>query len=122
MPAEAGIQYTAAPAINTQTLWDTGSPPSRGRRPTSINFTVTPLARVVRGGRDAPSRTRRAGNYLSGDNGICTSPVMNLVGPAADGMMSKSKISVGSHSVAQAFGISTTPEMWPWHGAVPRIE
>jgi len=39
-----------------------------------------------------------------------------------DGMMSKSKISVGSHSVAQAFGTSTTPEIWPWQGAVPRIE
>jgi hypothetical protein len=62
------------------------------------------------------------GDYLSGEIGIVTSPVMNFVGPAADGMMSKSKISVGSHSVAQAFGISTTPEMWPWHGAVPRIE
>jgi hypothetical protein len=37
-------------------------------------------------------------------------------------MMSKSKISVGSHSVAQAFGTSTTPLMCPCTGAVPRIE
>jgi hypothetical protein len=36
---------------------------------------------------------------------------MNLVGPSAPGMMSKSKISVGSQSVAQAFGMSTTPLM-----------
>ena len=50
------------------------------------------------------------------------SPLMCLIGPTDDGMMSKSKISVGSHSVAQAFGTSTTPEMCPWHGAVPRIE
>jgi hypothetical protein len=32
-----------------------------------------------------------------------------------------SKMSVGSQSVAQAFGMSTTPEMWPCTGAVPRI-
>jgi hypothetical protein len=44
-----------------------------------------------------------------------------LTGPAEDGITSKSKISVGSHSVAQ-LGTSTTPEIWPWHGAVPRIE
>ena len=61
-------------------------------------------------------------DYLSWESGIWMSPVMCLIGPADDGMMSKSKISVGSHSVAQAFGTSTTPEMWPWHGAVPRIE
>ncbi|GJE73014.1 hypothetical protein CHKEEEPN_4576 [Methylorubrum podarium] len=36
--------------------------------------------------------------------------------------MSKSKMPVGIQSVAQAFGLSTTPEMWPWTGAVPRIE
>src|SRR5882724_9866717 len=66
--------------------------------------------------------SRRAGSYLSWDSGIWMSPLMCLIGPADDGMMSKSKISVGSHSVAQALGTSTTPEMWPWHGAVPRIE
>ena len=62
------------------------------------------------------------GCYLSCESGIWMSPLMCLIGPADDGMMSKSKISVGSHSVAQALGTSTTPEMWPWHGAVPRIE
>jgi hypothetical protein len=30
-------------------------------------------------------------------------------------------MSVGNHNVAQALGISTTPEMWPCTGAVPRI-
>src|SRR5260221_7738924 len=60
--------------------------------------------------------------HLSCESGIWMSPVICFTGPADDGMMSKSKISVGSHSVAQAFGTSTTPEMWPWHGAVPRIE
>jgi len=32
MPAKAGIQYSAAIAIEPLTLWNTGSPPSRGRR------------------------------------------------------------------------------------------
>src|ERR1700687_3911944 len=66
--------------------------------------------------------SRRAGSYMSCDSGIWMSRLICLMGPADDGMMSKSKISVGSHSVAQALGTSTTPEMWPWHGAVPRIE
>lgn len=61
-------------------------------------------------------------NYLSGDSGISIPPLMCLIGPTDDGMMSKSKISVGSHSVAQAFGTSTTPEMCPCTGAVPRME
>ncbi len=63
-----------------------------------------------------------AGSYLSCESGIWMSPLICLIGPAEPGMMSKSKISVGSHRVAQAFGTSTTPEIWPWHGAVPRIE
>ena len=49
--------------------------------------------------------------YLSGDIGISTPPLMCLIGPAALGITSKSKMSVGSHNVAQAFGISTTPEI-----------
>lgn len=48
-------------------------------------------------------------------------PVMIFFGPSAFGFRSKSKISVGSHKVAQAFGISTTPLIWPSTGAVPRI-
>ena len=68
-----------------------------------------------------PRKIAGADDHLSGDNGISTPPFTCLIGPAALGMMSKSKISVGSQSVAQALGISTTPEMWPWHGAVPRI-
>jgi hypothetical protein len=72
---------------------------------------------------EAVPASRRAGRtYLSGDSGIWMSPLMCLIGPTDDGMMSKSKISVGNHSVAQAFGTSTTPEIWPWQGAVPRIE
>ena len=78
--------------------------------------------RRMRGGRYAPSRTPSQGDYLSCESGIWMSPLICLIGPADDGMTSKSKISVGSHSVAQALGTSTTPEMWPWHGAVPRIE
>jgi hypothetical protein len=44
-----------------------------------------------------------------------------LAGPAALGMMSKPKMYLGSHSVAQALGISTTPEICPRTGAVPSI-
>jgi DNA-binding CsgD family transcriptional regulator len=40
-------------------------------------------------------------------------PSRCLIGPAALGLMSKSKICVGNHKVAHAFGISTTPLMWP---------
>ena len=52
----------------------------------------------------------------------CAEVGVSFVGPAAEGLMSKSKMPVGIQSVAQAFGMSTTPEMWPWTGAVPRIE
>ena len=82
-------------------------------------ITTADAGRPARFSRPA-SFSRR--DHLSGEIGIWMSPVMCLIGPADDGMMSKSKISVGSHSVAQALGTSTTPEIWPWHGAVPRIE
>src|SRR5690242_2965389 len=68
------------------------------------------ISEVGAGGQARPSRTRRR-SYLSGESGIWMSPLMCLMGPAADGMTSKSKISVGSHSVAQALGTSTTPEI-----------
>src|SRR5690606_20646642 len=48
--------------------------------------------------------------------------VTSFSGPSALGLRSKSKISVGSHRVAQALGMSTTPLMWPSTGAVPRME
>ena len=60
--------------------------------------------------------------YRSGASGIVTPPLMPPVGPSMPGLMSNSKISVGSHSVAHEFGMSTTPLMWPCTGAVPRIE
>jgi len=44
-------------------------------------------------------------------------PSSILIGPAAVGLMSNSKISVGSHTVAHAFGMSTTPLMCPCTGA-----
>src|ERR1700754_3431689 len=49
----------------------------------------------------------RSPQFTSGDNGIETPPEMAFTGPDAVGMISKSKMSVGSQSVAQAFGIST---------------
>jgi len=60
--------------------------------------------------------------YLSCEMGIWTASLMCLVGPFAFGMTSKSKISVGNQSVAQALGTSTTPLICPWTGAVPRME
>jgi hypothetical protein len=82
---------------------------------------VAPLTRIAQ--MRAPTSPRRGEvkNYLSGDIGISTPPLMCLIGPAALGITSKSKMSVGSHRVAQAFGMSTTPEMCPCTGAVPRI-
>jgi len=59
----------------------------------------------------APQQPCKA--YLSGDMGMSTPPLTCFTGPAALGMMSNAKISVGSQSVAQALGISTTPDMWP---------
>ena len=69
-----------------------------------------------------PSRMpSRRETYLSGESDTSTPPLMCLMGPADEGMMSKSKISVGRYSVAQAFGISTTPLIWPCTGATPRM-
>jgi len=59
--------------------------------------------------RPPPVAGRR--HYLSGDIGMGTPPLTCLMGPAALGITSKSKISVGSQRVAQALGISTTPEI-----------
>ncbi len=41
-------------------------------------------------------------------------------GSPTPGRMSMSKISVGRYTVAQAFGMSTTPEKRPSIGAAPR--
>ncbi len=57
----------------------------------------------------------------SGAKGTSTEPSSCFVGPSAVGIMSKSKISLGNHKVAQALGMSTTPEIWPCTGAVPKI-
>ena len=43
------------------------------------------------------------------------------VGPDVEGRTSKSKIAVGMYTVAQAFGMSTTPDNRPSIGAAPRI-
>ena len=84
----------------------------------SLRWLRTPGAQA---GRSAAPPLCRAEHHLSGDIGISTALITCLVGPAAHGMTSKSKMSVGSHKVAHAFGMSTTPEMCPWHGAVPRM-
>jgi hypothetical protein len=73
-----------------------------------------------------PARSQRAcgwlkRNYLSGDIGISIPPVTCFVGPSEPGITSNANMSVGNHNVAQAFGISTTPEMWPCTGAVPKM-
>src|ERR1035437_5909925 len=79
------------------------------------------LQRRMRGADAQPSRIAARRDYLSGDSGTSTPPLMCFIGPADDGMISKSKISVGKYSVAQAFGISTTPLICPCTGATPRI-
>src|ERR1700731_1097850 len=63
--------------------------------------------------RKPASHRRRARRHLSGDIGISTALMVCLVGPAGREMTPKSKMWVESHKVAQAFGMSTTPEMWP---------
>ena len=90
-----------------------------GERAVGIEAAATPAVVVVggHGGGSVGSRCQT----MSGDSGITTEPSRCLIGPAELGLMSKSKICVGSHSVAQAFGTSTTPLMWPCTGAVPRM-
>lgn len=69
------------------------------------------LGSKARGSQPAAPAHRRVGGYLSGDMGMSTPPLTCLMGPAAFGITSKAKISVGSHRVAQALGMSTTPEI-----------
>ncbi len=97
-----------------------------GHRLSSSTWAIAGSVAGRLGRQPAPPRRRAGhrlsgGHYLSGDMGISMPPVRCLVGPAALGITSNAKMSVGSHSVAQALGISTTPDMWPWQGAVPRI-
>lgn len=60
-------------------------------------------------------------DHRSGASGISIEPSRYFFGPSALGIMSHSKISVGNQRVAQALGISTTPEICPCTGAVPRM-
>lgn len=93
---------------------------------------ATVLAGVVIGGHQSllhkrikagrHSGPRKPASYLSYEIGISMLPSRYFTGPAALGLMSKSKICVGSHRVAQALGTSTTPLIWPCTGAVPRME
>lgn len=48
-------------------------------------------------------------------------PLTTRTGPSFRGRMSNSKISVGSHRVHQALGMSTMELIRPSMGAVPRI-
>lgn len=67
-------------------------------------------------------RSRPPDSHRSCAIGISTDPSRYFVGPSAFGIISHSKMSLGSQSVAQALGISTTPEICPCTGAVPKIE
>lgn len=73
-------------------------------------------------GRAIPRAARL--HHRSWAMGMSTEPSTSRVGPSTEGINAEpfSKMSVGSHSVAQAFGTSTTPEICPCTGAVPRIE
>ena len=83
-----------------------------------------PPTAALRGGKAGASRL--GGIIVSiiclWEIGIWMSPLMCLIGPADDGMMSKSKNLRRQPQRGAGMGTSTTPEMWPWHGAVPRIE
>src|SRR5439155_20037328 len=70
---------------------------------------ISLLMRSRQGRRQAASAHAPC-HHLSGDSGIGVPPFTCVIGPLALGMTSKSKMSVGSHSVAQALGMSTTPE------------
>lgn len=78
------------------------------------------LHKKIKAGRH--SGPRKAASYLSYEIGMSMLPSRYLTGPEAFGLMSNSKICVGSHRVAQALGTSTTPLIWPCTGAVPRME
>ena len=112
-PCRTGTGRTAAPA----------APGRRTRRKAAAPGTP-PSGAPPRTGRSAGSRTRRWAwrDHRSGASGMSTPPLMPPLGPSAPGLMSKSKISVGSHNVAQELGMSTTPLMCPCTGAVPRME
>ena len=60
--------------------------------------------------------------YLSLASGTSVLPATLCCGPSTPGLRSKSKMSVGSHNVAQALGTSTTQLMWPCTGAQPSSE
>jgi hypothetical protein len=109
--------------------------PHLGKRPTSGAkiiikrhqiFSVHSDSRKRESGRKAAPAVSASGTfcsrrYLSGDMGMSMPPLMYVNGPSALGITSNAKMSIGNHNVAQALGISTTPEMWPCTGAVPRI-
>ena len=123
------------PDIRRQT--GNGHRPHVGKRPAPVaeividwhqfsSSTIAPASWRSRAAKPRAARrgiTHRSsgGHHLSGDMGMSTPPLTCLTGPSAPGITSNAKMSVGSQSVAQALGMSTTPEMWPWHGAVPRI-
>ena len=104
----------------------------RGQDRSRRRVTTQRAGRGLSVGRHRPGRGERAASlakvvvdrhrYRSGASGIVTPPLMPPDGPSMPGLMSNSKISVGSHNVAQELGMSTTPLMWPCTGAVPRIE
>lgn len=107
------------------TAWRASPAPPSGRSgDIRLGHHGPPCAASPRMSRSRGSDSRKpAWSYsLSCDSGMSIEPSRYFTGPAAVGLMSKSKICVGSHNVAQAFGTSTTPLMWPCTGAVPRIE
>jgi hypothetical protein len=71
-------------------------------------FRSSSCRRKARGDKPPPAGLRA---HLSGDMGMSTPLLICLIGPAALGITSNAKMSVGSHKVAQALGMSTTPEI-----------
>ena len=91
------------------------------KRPTTVTAVLVERHFSIRSRARAAGRSPPSVGHRSGARGTSMEPSRCLTGPSAFGIRSHSNMSVGSQSVAQAFGMSTTPEIWPWQGAVPRM-
>ena len=93
-----------------------------------LNVVIPTLEQWSKEGEEGHKKTTQVTRYLTvvlaflQAIGMSIEPSRKRVGPAALGLMSNSKMSVGNHSVAHALGMSTTPLMCPCTGAEPSNE
>jgi len=64
MPAQAGIQYAAAPRLKHQRLWNTGSPAFAGDDTALFDRRIRSLMPSLRAKRSNPSRRKRSNGLL----------------------------------------------------------